>query len=80
MPADAAPAAQQYTCVNCTETKFYVMLQPDGSIEAFCVRSNHRQILINLPKLVEAIYRQDKEYDPELRDSAMRQGDPSYNS
>jgi len=55
-PVQAAPTATQYRCVNCTDMRFYIMLQPDGSVEAFCQLHNHRQVIVNIPKLVASIF------------------------
>lgn len=49
------PLPRQYNCTGCTCRNFYLMLQDDGSIEAFCTQNNHRQVMINIPELVSHI-------------------------
>ena len=47
---------RQIYCTGCTERTFYVMAQDDGSIEIFCAKNNHRQLIVDIPTLVEVIY------------------------
>lgn len=80
-PSVQAPTATQYSCQNCADRQFYIMLQPNGDIEVFCHLNNHRQTLVNISKLVASIF--DDSLDPKLESdiqSADRSGDPSFNS
>lgn len=79
-PEKAAPAARQYRCVNCNDLTFYVMLQPDGSIEVFCQRHNHRQVLVNLPKLIASAFDDTLDVIQERVIDADIHADPSRNS
>lgn len=45
----------QMRCEQCANTTFYIMAQEDGSIEAFCTQYNHKNLLVNIPELVQNI-------------------------
>jgi hypothetical protein len=50
---------EQVYCWKCTCRMFYIMLQENGSIEAFCTQNNHKRELVNIPELVDHLYKQE---------------------
>lgn len=45
----------QMQCEQCTTRTFYIMMQDNGSIEAYCTTNNHQKLLVNIPELAQAI-------------------------
>ena len=51
----------QHQCSACPCRAFYVMLQDDGSVQVFCTVNNHPHTLVNIPELVEHLYKTESE-------------------
>jgi hypothetical protein len=49
----------QVKCEVCGCRSFYLMAQPNGSIESYCAVHNHKRELVNIPDLVSHV---DKGY------------------
>jgi len=52
---------QQIYCHQCYARVFYIMLQDDGNIEAYCQMHNHKCVIVNIPELIAHVYKTESE-------------------
>jgi len=57
---------QQIYCDQCTARVFYIMLQDDGTIEAYCQTHNHKRVIVNIPELIAHVYKTESEDSIEI--------------